>query len=128
MNIPENIPIEKRSLLSQIVDSLARIPQVVAVVLGGSYASGMQNSASDLDIGIYYSKADPFPLEQIRRIARKIAFPDRPPTVTGFYEWGAWVNGGAWIQTEAGKVDFLYRSLDHVQKTIREAHARALST
>jgi hypothetical protein len=42
-------------------------------------------------------------------------------TVTGFYEWGAWVNGGAWIHTPQGKVDFLYRNLDQVRRTIAEA-------
>jgi hypothetical protein len=30
------------------------------------------------------------------------------------------VNGGAWIQTAAGKVDFLYRNLDQVQRTLDE--------
>ena len=44
-----------------------------------------------------------------------------PPTVTGFYEWGPWVNGGAWISTPRGKVDFLYRSLEHVERTVEEA-------
>jgi len=37
------------------------------------------------------------------------------PIVTGMYEWGPWVNGGAWIQTPMGKVDFLCRNLDKVQ-------------
>jgi hypothetical protein len=41
--------------------------------------------------------------------------------VTGFYEWVAWVNGGAWIETESSKVDILYRNLDQVRKTIRQA-------
>jgi len=36
------------------------------------------------------------------------------------YEWGPWVNGGAWIQTPLGKVDFLYRNLDQVQAVIEE--------
>jgi hypothetical protein len=123
MNIPDNLPLEKRPLLVHLVESLAGIPRVAAVVLGGSYASGMQTGASDLDIGIYYTEADPFPLEQIRRIAKEISRPGQPPTVTGFYEWGAWVNGGAWIQTAAGKVDFLYRNLDQVQKAIQDAQA-----
>ena len=123
MNIPDNIPLPKRPLLAQLVADLAKIPQMVAVVLGGSYASGLQTAASDLDIGLYYFEADPFPLEQIRRIAAAISRPGEAPTVTGFYEWGAWVNGGAWIHTEAGKIDFLYRSLEHVQKTIREAQS-----
>jgi hypothetical protein len=41
--------------------------------------------------------------------------------VTGFYVWGAWVNGGGWIHTPSVKVDFLYRNLDQVQRTINEA-------
>jgi len=78
MNIPENISSEKRPMLAQIVDNLAQIPQVAAVVLGGSYASGLQQAASDLDIGLYYFEADPFPLEQIRLIAHEISRPDHP--------------------------------------------------
>jgi hypothetical protein len=30
------------------------------------------------------------------------------------------VNGGAWIQTPAGKVDFLYRNLDQVETVLEE--------
>ncbi len=32
------------------------------------------------------------------------------------------MNGGAWIQTPAGKVDFIYRNLDQVRATIEEGH------
>jgi hypothetical protein len=42
-------------------------------------------------------------------------------TITDFYEWGPWVNGGAWIQTSCGKVDFLYRNLEQVAATIEKA-------
>ena len=41
--------------------------------------------------------------------------------MTGFYEWGAWVNGGAWIHNPVCKVDFLYRNLEQVGRTIDEA-------
>lgn len=122
MNIPTSIPKEKQVFLEQLVGSLSKVPSVAAIVLGGSYASGMQHSASDLDIGLYYFEAGPFSVDEIKRIAEGISHPGSLPTVTGFYEWGAWVNGGAWIQTEVGKVDFLYRNLEQVQKTIREAH------
>ncbi len=121
MNIPSNILDEKRSLLERLVSRLSNVPGVEAVVLGGSYASGTQHSASDLDIGLYYFEAQPFPLDEIRRVAQSISRPGSTPTVTGFYEWGAWVNGGAWIETQTGKVDFLYRNINHVQKTIQEA-------
>ena len=73
-----------------------------------------------MDIGLYYIERAPFQIGEIRRIAGRIST-HGSPTVTGFYEWGPWVNGGAWILTKAGKVDFLYRNLDQVQRTIEQA-------
>jgi hypothetical protein len=121
MNTPNNIPPEKLALLEALTRQLAATAGVKAVVLGGSYARGRQNAASDLDIGVYYSDAAPFSIEDIRQIAGAAA--GQNATVTGFYEWGPWVNGGAWLHTPTGKVDFLYRSLDKVEKTIQEAMA-----
>lgn len=115
-----HLPEQKQVLLEQLVGQLSVLPGMAAMVLGGSYASGTQHATSDLDIGLYYHEAQPFALADIRRIAAQAAA-DGAATVTGFYEWGAWVNGGAWIQTPHGKVDFLYRNLDQVQKTIAEA-------
>ncbi len=118
-NIP-NIPKEKRSLLEKLVGQLIGVTGMAAIVLGGSYARGTQHETSDLDIGLYYLEANPFSLADIQRIADEIS--DKGlATVTGFYEWGAWVNGGAWIRTPHGKVDFLYRNLDQVRQTITEA-------
>ncbi len=119
-NIP-NLPPQKRSLLEQLVDQLRRITGVSAIVLGGSYASGTHHEASDMDIGLYYAPSHPFSIAEIRRVAENISA-DGTATVTEFDEWGAWVNGGAWIHTPHGKVDFLYRNLDHLQRTITEAH------
>ena len=118
-NIP-HLPEQKRQLLEQLVDQLSRVDGVVAIVLGGSYASGTQHATSDMDIGLYYREARPFSIADIRRIAEGVATNSKA-TVTGFYEWGDWVNGGAWIHTPQSKVDFLYRNLDHVQRTIAEA-------
>lgn len=114
------LPAEKRRLLTTLVDRLAQVEGVAAVVLGGSYASGDAHAGSDLDIGLYYAAARPFAVAAIRHIAAEFAA-DAAPTVTDFYAWGAWVNGGAWIRTEQGKVDFLYRNLEQVQRTIAEA-------
>jgi predicted nucleotidyltransferase len=111
---------QKRRLLEELVENLSKITGVLAVVLGGSYASGTHHAKSDMDIGIYYCEAEPFSIAEIRSIA-DIVSEDDSATVTGFYEWGAWVNGGAWIHTQLGKVDFLYRNLDQVQRTIDEA-------
>jgi len=115
-----NIPPEKQQLLDEIVQRLSAVRGVRAVVLGGSYARGRQRPGSDLDIGLYYADAAPFAIEDIRQVARDFSGAGEP-TVTGLYGWGEWVNGGAWVHNPVSKVDFLYRSLDHVQRTIDEA-------
>lgn len=115
-----NSPEDKRRLVATIVDELSSVSGVVAVVLGGSFASGRATPESDVDLGIYYREASPFRIEHIRAIAERISG-NSTPVVTDFYQWGPWVNGGAWIRTASGKVDFLYRNLDHVERTITDA-------
>jgi hypothetical protein len=73
-----------------------------------------------MDVGLYYSEAEPFSIAAIQHIANALSV-DATPTVTGFYKWGAWVNGGAWIQTLHGKVDFLYRNVDQIRRAITDA-------
>ncbi len=115
-----HIPVEKRILLAEILQRLQAVEGMAAIVLGGSYASRTQHAASDMDIGLYYYEREPFAITDIRHVAQSIALDD-DPTVTGFYEWGAWVNGGAWIHTAHGKVDFLYRNINQIQRTITDA-------
>ncbi|MCX6047634.1 MAG: nucleotidyltransferase domain-containing protein [Chloroflexi bacterium] len=119
-NLPSSIPAPKQALLTQITEALRPIPGIMAIVLGGSYARGTHHATSDLDIGLYYAEANPFAIADIKHVAGELAG-SAAPVVTDFYEWGRWVNGGAWIQTPAGKVDFLYRNLDQVQRTLDEA-------
>jgi len=115
----DEIPQDKRALLDDLIVALRDIPGVVAVALGGSYARGTQHAGSDVDLGLYYVEAEPFAIAAVRRVAERIAI--RPPVVTDFYEWGPWVNGGAWIPTRAGKIDVLYRNVDQVQRVIDDA-------
>jgi len=118
----DSIPFHKRECLSRAVALLRDVPGVLAVVLGGSYARGTQREGSDVDIGIYYSETAPFSIAAMRGVAGQLSA-GTDPLVTDFYEWGPWVNGGAWIHTAAGKVDFLYRSVEHVERIICEAQA-----
>lgn len=111
---------QKEAILNQLVNDLKNVHGIIAVVLGGSYATGHANETSDLDMGIYYHENSPFNVEEIRDIAKRYAI-DNAPTVTDFYQWGPWVNGGAWMNTSAGKVDFLYRNIDQVKATIEKA-------
>jgi hypothetical protein len=114
------LPQKKQQTLNNIVADLKQIENIMAIVLGGSYAMGTATDASDLDIGIYYYEKKPFSLDDIRSVAKKYAI-NNDLTVTGFYEWGPWVNGGAWIETASRKVDFLYRNIEQVKSTIEKA-------
>lgn len=113
-------PAEKRRVLDVIVDQLKQVDGMAAIVLGGSYASGTYTDSSDIDLGLYYYEDIPFSIAKIRTIARHFSVKS-PATVTDFYGWGAWVNGGAWIHSDAGKFDFLYRNIDQVKRTITQA-------
>jgi len=114
------LPKDKQDVLDNITNDLKIIDNVRAIVLGGSYATGTATDTSNLDIGIYYLDKEPFEIEEIRSIAKKYAGKEEP-VVTNFYEWGPWVNGGAWIKTVFGKVDFLYKNIDQVTSTIEKA-------
>lgn len=114
------IPDDKQKLLDNITEELKLIDGVKAIVLGGSYAIGSATENSDLDIGIYYSEDNLFDIEKIKKVAKKLAVNEQP-TVTGFYEWGPWVNGGAWINTTSGEVDFLYKNIGQIIRTIDNA-------
>ena len=62
------------------------------------------------------------PLQSARSVGSPRLFrASDDPVVTDFYGWGPWVNGGAWIHTDAGKLDLLYRNLHQVRQTIDEA-------
>lgn len=112
------LPPEKQQVVAALLQKLIVIPGIRAIVLGGSYAQGTHQPASDVDLGLYYVEQAPFAIDAIREAAAAIS---REPVVTEFYEWGAWVNGGAWMQTTAGKVDLLYRNLDQVRRVMAEA-------
>lgn len=116
----ENGLSEKMAVLDPMLSALKGTQGVAAIVLGGSYAAGYASEGSDLDIGLYYFEKAPFEVGSIRGIANSFSS-QGSPVVTGFYEWGPWVNGGAWITTAAGKVDLLYRNIDQVQHTVTDA-------
>ncbi|HRH41832.1 MAG TPA: nucleotidyltransferase domain-containing protein [Pyrinomonadaceae bacterium] len=113
------LPVEKEQTLNDVVADLRQLENVAAIVLGGSYATGDATERSDLDIGIYYFENSPFDIASIRAVAEKYAI--EKPTVTGFYEWGPWVNGGAWIETACGQIDFIYKNIDQIKSTIAKA-------
>jgi len=110
----------KRHFIERFVEDLSTIKHIEAIALGGSHATGRANENSDIDIAIYYNEKQPFSIQDIREFVKKYTMDDTP-VVVGFYEWGPWVNGGAWMHTEVGKVDILYRNINQIENTIDEA-------
>ena len=112
----------QRELVSSLAKRLGAIRGIKAVVLGGSYARGRAESGSDIDLGLLYSEAAPFSIQSVRELAEALN-DTAGPVVTNFYEWGPWVNGGAWLTIGGQRVDFIYRSLEHLERVIADAEA-----
>ncbi|HTL54131.1 MAG TPA: nucleotidyltransferase domain-containing protein [Candidatus Limnocylindrales bacterium] len=113
---------EQKELVESLAKRLSGLPGVKAVVLGGSYARGRAQAGSDIDVGIFYSESAPFSMESLRELAKEVNDTARP-VVAGFYEWGPWVNGGAWLTIGGQRVDFIYRNLEQVERVISDAEA-----
>jgi predicted nucleotidyltransferase len=113
---------KQRELVSSLTSKLETIRGVKAVVLGGSHARGLARPRSDIDLGLFYSEADPFSIQDIRELADSVN-DSAGPVVSEFYGWGPWVNGGAWLTVNGQRVDFIYRNLEHVERVIAEAEA-----
>jgi predicted nucleotidyltransferase len=114
-------------LAQRIAARLGEIEGVVAVTLGGSWAREEANPDSDVDLGIYYRNAHRPSIEELRRLAQELDDRHPPDAVTDFGEWGPWINGGAWLFIGGRRVDWLYRDLDLVERTIGECRAGRLS-
>jgi predicted nucleotidyltransferase len=112
----------QRELVSSLAERLGAIRGVKAVVLGGSHARGRAEPGSDIDLGLLYSEADPFSIDSVRELAEDVHDTGRP-VVTNLYEWGPWVNGGAWLTIGGQRVDFMYRSIEHLERVIADAEA-----
>jgi predicted GNAT family N-acyltransferase len=105
-----------------LVDELAALPGVEAVVLGGSHARGQAHAGSDIDLGLLYRDARPIEIGAVRALAAR--WNDAAaPVVSELYEWGPWVNGGAWLTLRGQRVDLLYRSIDRLERAIAQANA-----
>src|SRR5579884_990419 len=109
-------------LVSSLAQRLGAMRGIKAVVLAGSYARGRAQTGSDIDLGLLYSETAPFSIQSVRELAEAVN-DTADPVVTDFYQWGPWVNGGAWLTIGGQRVDFLYRSLEHLKRVIAEAEA-----
>ena len=89
------------ALAAGVAARLGDLPNVVAVVLGGSRAAGVAAPGSDLDLYVY---ADPAPPVSLR--AALVGPADRRELDQHF-----WEPGDAWVDGETGvQVDVMYRA------------------
>lgn len=92
-----------------LVDELAAARGAVAVILGGSRATGAADAHSDWDLALLYRGApDLAPLAARGTV--------HPPG-----SWGRIMNGGAWLTVGDQKVDVLLRDIDVVDHWSRSA-------
>jgi predicted nucleotidyltransferase len=110
-------------LATRLAKRLGEIEGVQAVVLGGSWARREARPDSDVDIGIYYLPDHPPSADALRRLAQELDDRHLPNLVTDLGEWGPWINGGGWLRVEGRQVDWLYRDLDRVTRTVEECRA-----
>ena len=113
----------RTKLVEHIASRLGRIEGVVAVALGGSWARQEAHPDSDIDLGIYYRRDNPPSVAKLRRLAEELDERHPKDAATGFGEWGPWINGGAWLQVEGQRVDWLYRDLDRVEEVFAKCRA-----
>ena len=103
------------ALCLHVVERVASVAGVEAVVLGGSRARGVHRPDSDWDFGVYYRGS--LDTQGIRAIGWE-------GQVFEPGDWGGGVfNGGAWLQIGGRRVDLIYRDLDEVERRIAEAEA-----
>lgn len=120
------LPPDRREDVRALLDGLRALEGASALALGGSWARRLGRPDSDVDLALYYEAPRAALVAGLRVLAERCAL--RPPTVTDFYAWGPWVNGGAWIETPSGRVDVLYRSLEQVRRVVADAQQGRFET
>ena len=97
--------------VSRVVDRVAAMGGVEAVLLGGSRAAGTATADSDWDLGVYYR--EPLDLSGLADLGQV-----HPPG-----SWGRLMNGGAWLDLAGTRVDVILRDLAVVEHWSDEARA-----
>jgi hypothetical protein len=114
-------------LLMSIVPSLAEVPGVVGIVLGGSRAKGTATEASDFDLGLYYGPDEALDTEHLLATVRGLVDDPASAAVTPVGGWGACIVGGGWLSMQGRKVDLLYRGVEDVRAVIADCRAGQIS-
>jgi hypothetical protein len=101
----------EEAFLGGLVDRLSRVDGLEGVSLGGSRATGRHQPDSDWDLGLY--ARGPFPVDAVRTIVADAGWAGE---VFDEGEWGAVMNGGAWLSVDGTSVDLHWRDLDAIER------------
>ena len=115
-------------LVRRVARRLASVPGIAAVAVGGSWARGEADRFSDIDFGLYYDPARPPDVAKLRDLARQLDDRRGAVAVTELGGWGPWIDGGAWLEIEGRRVDWIYRDLSRVARAIAEARKGRFSS
>ncbi|MYW66421.1 nucleotidyltransferase domain-containing protein [Streptomyces sp. SID8379] len=120
MPVPNDAPapVDDAAFLDRLVDTLAALPGVRAVALGGSRAQGTHTPDSDWDTAVYYRGGEGlFEPQDLR----DLGWEGEASEIGG---WGGGVfNGGGWFSVEGRRVDVHYRDLDDIERVLADAEA-----
>ena len=103
-----------------LVEAVRELPGVVAILLGGSHATGFAHAESDVDLVLCYRESSPFDPQAVHAAALPI-IDSTELEVAGFGVWGPWMDGGAWVRIEGQRVDLIWRSVNHYERVVRAA-------
>jgi len=107
-------------LLERVAPVLAAVPDAVAIVLGGSRARGAARSASDYDLGLYFSESAGLDVGCLLAAVKGLVDDPSDAALTEVGGWGPWIVGGGWLRIAGQKVDLLYRPIESVERVIRD--------
>jgi hypothetical protein len=101
------------SLVRELCEAMAAWPEVNAIALGGSRATGLASANSDIDLYVYARQAPPV----ARR--RELFFPRAAHLEV---DNRFWENGDEWIDRETGVVvDLMYRAPEWIEAALARA-------
>jgi predicted nucleotidyltransferase len=104
--------------LAKVSSRLAAVSGVSAVTLGGSRATGTAHDDSDIDLGLFYSRANRPDFDAILECVSTLDDRGRPDGYGGYGEWGPWINGGVWLRVDGFKTDVLLREIERVRDVL----------
>lgn len=108
--------------ITNIAESIACVPGVRAVALGGSRSRGEASSASDYDLGLYYMPGE-LDLAALAERIRRLDDEGQEGLLHPPGEWGPWINGGAWLTVGGTPVDMLLRDIRRVEEVLGDCVA-----